>query len=103
MRNLILNLLIPINYDLALVWFSVRLLMSPILRLVYELHLAPTTFLLCLHVLILIAVYGIGNTTSLAYNVMVLLFMQYYCRGHSLVLKKRKSEEAIENSRLFFF
>ena len=55
--------------------------MSPILRLVYELHLVPTTFLLPLHVLELIVGYDIGDTTSSAYNVMVLLFTWYYYQG----------------------
>ena len=69
------------NYDFALVWFGTRLLMSPILRLVHELHLVPTTFLLPLYVLIPTVGCGIDDTTSSAYNVMVLLFTRYCCDG----------------------
>ena len=78
------------NHDFASVWFGIRLLMSPILRLVYELHLVPTTFLLPLHVLILTFGCGIGDTTSSAYNVMVLLFTRCCCRRRPLIRKNGK-------------
>ena len=58
--------LVTINHTFASVWFGTRLLMSPILRLVHELHLASTTFLLYLHILILTAGCGVDDTTSLA-------------------------------------
>ena len=67
--------------------------MSLILRLVHKLHPLPTTFVLPLYVIILMASYGISVATSSAYNVMVLLFMRYCCYGRSPVLKKRKSDK----------
>ena len=90
MQSNLFKLLVTRNHDLASVWFSIRLLMSPILRLVYKLHLAPTTSLLPLYALKLIAGYGVGDTTSSAYNAIVLLFTWYCCHGHSPVLKNRK-------------
>ena len=78
------------NHNFASVWFGIRLLMSRILRLVHELHLVPTTFLLPLHVLILIVSFGVGDTTSSAYNAMVLLFTRCCCRRHPPIPKKQK-------------
>ena len=52
--NDMINPLVIINHEFASVYFGTRLLISLILRLVHELHLAPTIFLLPLHVLKLI-------------------------------------------------
>ena len=48
---LVWELLVTINHDFALVSFGARLLMSPILKFVYKLHLLSTTFLLPLHII----------------------------------------------------
>ena len=92
------SLLVIINYNFASVWFSTRLLISPILRLVHKLYPLPTIFLLPLYVIKLIVGCGIGSSTSSVYNAMVLLFMWCCCHRSYIDFRiRQKSVKSVES------
>ena len=75
--------------------------MSLILRLVHELQLLATTFLLPLYIITLMVSCGVGGATSLAFNMMVLLFLWCcYHRPYTDFHMRRKSVKSIYQPQL---